>query len=110
MQDTLNGVRLVHGAEPRAKACVRETITEAAYRIRHNERRVRWVRCENSVRHDVTQRRHDADAAPAQGDVDARIGKCRERVAYKGREEDERYHGVVQVVVVFELPAISVMS
>lgn len=84
MQESLNGVCLIHTAYPSAEASIRQSVTEAADCIGNNESRVWRMGCQNRVRDDVAKRSHDADAAATKGYVNAGIGECCEGVADEG--------------------------
>lgn len=103
MQEALDGVGLVHGADPGAEAGVGQAVAEAADGVGDDEDGVGWVGGEDGVGDDVAEGGHDGDAAAAEGDVDAGIGEGGGGVADEGGEEDERDDGVAEVVVFFEL-------
>ena len=108
MHDALYGVRLVHRADPRAKAGVSQSVAEATDHVQHDEHGVRRVNRQGDEGDDMAQWRHNCDTALAKFHMDPRISKGRNSVSGKWRQEDEGHNGVSQVVVRFELHIVSI--
>jgi hypothetical protein len=61
---------------------------------------------QDNVRNEVACGRHDSDSALAELDMHGTVEESGESVAGEWRQEDERYHGVVEVVVFLKLRGV----
>jgi hypothetical protein len=61
------------------------------------------MRGEDGKGDEMAYGRHNRHTSLAELNVDARIGKGSDGVSDKGSKEDERYDGVTEVIVLFEL-------
>lgn len=103
MQKALYGICLVHHADPGAKASVCQAVAKATDGVGYDEHGVGRVECQDDVRDDMTNRCHDCDTSLPKPLVNARIGKGGDGIASERCQEDERYDGVTQIIVGFEL-------
>lgn len=103
MQEPLDGIGLVHDADPSTEAGVREAVAEAANHVDDDENGPGRVDGQDDVGDDVAQRRHDCDTALAEFHVDAGVCKGSDGVASEGGQEDEGDDGVAEVIVFFQL-------
>lgn len=103
MQEPLDRVGLVHDTDPGTEARIRETVSETAKHVDHDEHGEGRMLGQNDVGNEVAEGGHDGDAALAEDGVDSGIGEGSDGVADKGGEEDERDDSVSEVIVVLEL-------
>ncbi len=103
MHEPLDRVRLIHTSHPGAETCVGQPVAEATDDVAHHQRRVRWVKCEDEEGDEVTEGRHDRDAALAEAEMDAGIGEGGGGVANEGGKEDKGDDGVGNVVILLKL-------
>lgn len=89
VQKALDGVGLVHGADPGAHAGVQKAVAEAANDVDDDKDRVGWVQGQDNIGDDVADGRHDGDTSLAELDVNSGIGEGGDGVASEGRQEDE---------------------
>lgn len=103
VQEPLDCVGLVHGANPSAKARIGQSIAESADHVGHDECWIRGMQCQDDVCDDVAERGHDGHASLTKLLVDPSIGKCCDRVTGERSQKDQRDDSVAQFVVGFKL-------
>ena len=101
MHYALDGICVVHRADPRAEAGVGKAVPEAGDGISDDEDWKWWMRGEHSVGDDVADGRHNRNSPLAEFTVDHGIGAGSDRVASKRGQKDERDDGVVETIVFF---------
>lgn len=103
MQEPLDCVRLIHGANPGAKARISQSIAESADHVGHDECWVRRMQGQDDVCDDVAERCHDGHASLTELLMNPSVGKCRNRVTGERSQEDQRDDSVAEFVVGFKL-------